>query len=153
MSLPAEHMTPRLESLKGDLRARAEKIIKKKFGLDKTKSSSGLKLSSIQDQVAAQLYSFRNSGVSFSPELPDPPVLHIDRMVFDPRSETFTVEITCLKCIVRTVLRIDALHVRRGAGHTVLISCRCGGDKFYIDDNDFARAYERSRGLDIDFRF
>ena len=41
MSLPQEHVTPKFESLKGGLKERAEKIIKKKFGLN-VKTQAGV---------------------------------------------------------------------------------------------------------------
>ena len=147
MTLPKEFHTPRYESLPEGLKARADAIINKKFGIKPVEAKAKRQKATVYD-LMQDWGKTRYDAVM--------PIMNWD-INFNPEYGGFAVQIGCLRCGIQQALRIGLEGVERTRVPTLNIPfrCSCAADAARIPIDDFRTAYsrrrERERGVGIDF--
>jgi len=139
MGLPKEHLTPRLESLPKDLRAKAEEIIKKKFGLDVKP-----KIEQIANNQESYIAFYGNALQQLEPRFMKPDV----RYTIEHRMDSLSVNVRmhCRNCGYQHVNSFDLRSIDSMNSRYINLnfSCPCGRAVIEVDRREF---YSRSDSL------
>lgn len=143
MSVPSVHSTPKLESLPKGLRAKAEAIINKKFGL-KTETVAKQQKKTIPEGVRGMGWDM--SHVNYMPEpweeiVRMTPEYRVKNVIFNPTHLMFEVIFMCYTCGMKEI-KIVPMDAANNVGLQVRLVCRCGQGNAYVSQRDMRAAME-----------
>lgn len=148
MSLPKEFHTPRYESLPKGLKARADAIINKKFGLktDVKKVSTSVQEAANKFKQMAELMAMDTSGawdVGAMTQLRVEPQPRIEQVEYRANHHMFEVIARCMNCGSRWTNMVSESHSMQMYEIRFMFSCNCGKTELRVDAGELESAYRK----------